>query len=110
LRSIDYAGAALIGRNDVAAAPVEEEGLRSEIVAQFRQRASKAFLRGYWETTCVEDTPAARALLDLFLLEKAAYEISYEAANRPTWIGVPLAGLSSLLTRIAAKAARVRHE
>ena len=110
LRSIDYAGAALIDRNDVGTAPVEEEGPRSEIVVQFRQRASKAFLRGYWKATCVEDTPAARALLDLFLIEKAAYEISYEAANRPTWIGVPLAGLSSLLARIAGKPARVSHE
>ena len=40
----------------------------------------------------------ARALLDLFLIEKAAYEITYEAANRPTWIGVPLAGLFTLAT------------
>jgi maltose alpha-D-glucosyltransferase / alpha-amylase len=109
LRSIDYAGAALIDRNDGAAAPVDEE-LRSEIIAQFRQRASKAFLRGYWETTCIDNTPAAKALLHLFLIEKAAYEISYEAANRPTWIGVPLAGLSSLIARIADKPPRVRHE
>jgi maltose alpha-D-glucosyltransferase / alpha-amylase len=109
LRSVDYAGAALIDRNDAAAAPVDEE-LRSQIIAQFRQRASKAFLRGYRDTTCIDNTPAAMALLHLFLIEKAAYEISYEAANRPTWIGVPLAGLSSLLTRIAEKPARVRHE
>jgi maltose alpha-D-glucosyltransferase / alpha-amylase len=109
LRSIDYAGAALIDRNDLATAPVDE-GLRNQIIAQFRQRASRAFLRGYWETTCIDKTPAAHALLDLFLIEKAAYEIGYETANRPNWIGVPLAGLSSLLTRIADKPARVRHE
>jgi maltose alpha-D-glucosyltransferase / alpha-amylase len=109
LRSIDYAGATLIDRNDIAAAPVDE-GIRSQVIAQFRQRASKAFLRGYWETTCVDNTPAAHSLLDLFLIEKAAYEISYEAANRPTWIGVPLAGLSSLLARIADKPTRARHD
>jgi maltose alpha-D-glucosyltransferase / alpha-amylase len=109
LRSIDYAGATLIDRKDVAVAPVDE-GLRSQIIAQFRQRSSKAFLRGYWETTCVDNTSAAHALLDLFLIEKAAYEISYEAANRPTWISVPLAGLSFLLARIADKPARARHE
>ncbi len=34
-------------------------------------------------------------LLDLFLIEKAAYEVVYEAANRPTWIDVPLHGLAS---------------
>jgi len=33
-------------------------------------------------------------LLDLFLIEKAAYEVAYEAANRPTWIDVPLHGLA----------------
>ena len=109
LRSIHYAGATMIERNDVATAPVNEE-LRSQIIGQFRQRASRAFLRGYWETTCIDKTPEANALLDLFLIEKAAYEISYEAANRPTWIGVPLAGLSSLLARIAEKPARIRHE
>ena len=42
---------------------------------------------------------AAPELLDLFLIEKAAYEVVYEAANRPTWIDVPLYGL----------AARTRH-
>ena len=51
----------------------------------------------------ISDGPAARALLDLFLIEKAAYELAYEAANRPTWIGVPLAGLSSLVARIIEK-------
>ena len=32
-------------------------------------------------------------LLELFLVEKAAYEVVYEAANRPAWIEVPLRGL-----------------
>ena len=34
------------------------------------------------------------------MIEKAAYEVAYEAANRPTWIGVPIAGLT-LAARIA---------
>jgi len=109
LRSIDYAGATMIDRHDVTAAPANEQ-LKGQIVAHFRQRASRAFLRGYWETTCIEKGPEASALLDLFLIEKAAYEISYEASNRPAWIGVPLSGLSSLLTRITDKPARARHE
>jgi maltose alpha-D-glucosyltransferase/alpha-amylase len=41
-------------------------------------------------------------LLELFLIEKAAYEICYEAANRPTWIGIPLHGLARIVARIAA--------
>jgi maltose alpha-D-glucosyltransferase / alpha-amylase len=40
----------------------------------------------------------ARRLLDLFLLEKALYEIVYEATNRPRWLEVPLSGLARLLS------------
>ena len=43
-----------------------------------------------------EDAAAEQDLLRLFLIEKAAYEIAYEAANRPTWIDVPLHGLAQL--------------
>ena len=42
------------------------------------------------------------ALLGLFLLEKAGYEIRYEAANRPTWLPLPLRGLSALADRLTA--------
>jgi maltose alpha-D-glucosyltransferase/alpha-amylase len=46
-------------------------------------------------------TPAdAAALLDLFMLEKAAYEVCYEVANRPAWIRVPLRGLAALADRL----------
>jgi maltose alpha-D-glucosyltransferase/alpha-amylase len=47
---------------------------------------------------------AEAALLDLFLLEKAAYEVRYEAANRPAWLGVPLRGLAALADRLAPPA------
>lgn len=38
-----------------------------------------------------------RAALDAFILEKALYELCYEAANRPDWLGIPLAGIKRLL-------------
>jgi len=41
-------------------------------------------------------------LLDLFLLQKAAYEICYEAANRPAWVGIPVRGLARIAPRIIA--------
>ena len=47
-----------------------------------------------------EDSTAERDLLRLFLLEKAAYEVAYEASNRPTWIDVPLRGLAQLATQL----------
>ena len=36
-------------------------------------------------------------LLELFLLEKAFYEIVYEAANRPDWLAIPIAGVLDIL-------------
>ena len=36
------------------------------------------------------DDEQTRALLDLFLLEKALYEIEYELTNRPSWAHIPL--------------------
>jgi maltose alpha-D-glucosyltransferase/alpha-amylase len=102
LRSIDYAGATLIDRKEVRTAPLDEQQ-RDQLISQFRQRASRAFLDAYWDATSARSGPAARALLDLFLIEKAAYEIAYEIANRPTWIGVPIAGLARLAARILDK-------
>jgi predicted trehalose synthase len=61
------------------------------------------------EATDAHTGPTARALLDLFLIEKAAYEIAYEVTNRPTWIGVPIAGLARLATRILDKETRGRN-
>ena len=108
LRSIDYVGATLTDRKGVGAMPVDEAA-RNKLVGRFRRQASAAFLRGYWETTCLKNDPASRMLLDLFLIEKAAYEVSYESANRPAWIGVPLAGLSALVTRIIESEAGGGH-
>jgi maltose alpha-D-glucosyltransferase/alpha-amylase len=108
LRSIDYAGATLMERDDATVVPLDENR-RDQFIARFRRSASLAFLRGYRATSVLRDTPATRALLELFLIEKAAYEISYEASNRPNWIGVPMAGLSRLLSRILEKELRPTH-
>jgi maltose alpha-D-glucosyltransferase / alpha-amylase len=80
-----------------------DEAQRDQLISQFRQRASRAFLRAYWVATETRNDPAARSLLDLFLIEKAAYEIAYEVSNRPTWVGVPIAGLERLVTRVLDK-------
>ena len=36
-------------------------------------------------------------LLDVFLLEKAAYELAHELNNRPGWVGIPLEGILQIL-------------
>jgi maltose alpha-D-glucosyltransferase/alpha-amylase len=38
-----------------------------------------------------------KGLLDLFLLQKAVYELNYELNNRPAWVAVPLRGILEIL-------------
>ncbi|HVS67062.1 MAG TPA: putative maltokinase [Mycobacteriales bacterium] len=61
-----------------------------------------AFLRSYLEAAADgKFLPTQRtelsALLDFLLLEKAIYEVGYEADNRPAWIDVPARGVLDLL-------------
>jgi maltose alpha-D-glucosyltransferase/alpha-amylase len=89
LRSFDYA-AAVVDRKSRESHAHLPEARRVAFLESFVARATESFLAGYREAV----GPVDQALLDLFLLEKAAYEIVYEAANRPTWIDVPLRGLA----------------
>jgi maltose alpha-D-glucosyltransferase/alpha-amylase len=100
LRSFDYATAAVLDPKSTTAAQVSQEQ-RVAFVMQLRDAAKRAFLDAYRKSV---GRSANTELLDFFLIEKAAYEIHYEAANRPTWIGVPLAGLLRLTERILDKA------
>ena len=102
LRSIDYAGATLIEGKGVGTVPIDE-AQRDRLITEFRTRASRAFLKDYWIARHLGTGPAERTLLELFLLEKAAYEVVYETANRPTWVAVPAAGLARLAKRIIDK-------
>jgi maltose alpha-D-glucosyltransferase/alpha-amylase len=63
---------------------------------------SGAFLRSYLDAAgdapfLPEDHDQLVALLDFLLLEKAIYEIGYEADNRPDWIDVPAQGVIDIL-------------
>lgn len=106
LRSFDYA-AAMVGRNEQASAHVG--GPRREaFLERFRADAADAFLNAYRSGAETAGLPVSTELLDMFLIEKAAYEIAYEAANRPAWIEVPLGGLERLADRLAPEGADTR--
>jgi maltose alpha-D-glucosyltransferase/alpha-amylase len=98
LRSFDYA-AAVAERSRPALADADEARTDARY-DDFRRSAAEAFLAGYREVTALHEP-----LLDLFVLEKAAYEIAYEAANRPDWIGVPIAGLARAAERLLQETA-----
>jgi maltose alpha-D-glucosyltransferase/alpha-amylase len=60
------------------------------------------FLGKYFETAGTanylpQSREETRTVLELHLLEKAIYELGYELNNRPTWVGIPLQGISKLL-------------
>jgi maltose alpha-D-glucosyltransferase/alpha-amylase len=97
LRSFDYA-AARVGRDLPTTAPSAQAKAHAGL-ERFRSLAAEAFLAGYAEGGGQIDGP----LLDLLQLEKSAYEVVYEAANRPDWIEVPLRGLAALAQRLLAE-------
>ncbi|WP_407316371.1 maltose alpha-D-glucosyltransferase [Pseudomonas sp. nanlin1] len=103
LRSFDYA-AAMAVRNAQSADPSEETAaVRQRVAQRYLQEAQQAFIQAYRLATADlphawESADGERAALELFSLEKAAYEIAYEAENRPSWLAVPLQGLFGLLS------------
>jgi maltose alpha-D-glucosyltransferase/alpha-amylase len=103
LRSFDYATAT--AREGRGAASPQTTERRLALLEQFRVEAAETFLEAYREIAAnaprqwVSDSNQA-ALLDLFLLEKAAYEIRYEATNRPGWLAIPLEGLLAIAQRL----------
>jgi maltose alpha-D-glucosyltransferase / alpha-amylase len=63
---------------------------------------SGAFLNGYLSImdgspVLPRDREELIRLLDVYLLEKAIYELGYELGNRPAWAMIPLRGLLQLL-------------
>jgi maltose alpha-D-glucosyltransferase/alpha-amylase len=97
LRSLDYVVATIKDRKKVGAASLSNE--RTEgFLDRFRSMATKAFMKAY--LTAVQDRAVNKQFLNMLLIEKAAYEINYEAASRPAWLPVPLAGLAMLARNI----------
>ncbi|SBN64765.1 Predicted trehalose synthase [Curtobacterium sp. 9128] len=88
LRSFDYVAGALAHDDD----PVD--------AGAWAHEARAAFLDGY-ERGIGVDLRAHREVLDAFEIDKAVYEVVYEARNRPTWVGIPVAAV----TRLAARSA-----
>jgi maltose alpha-D-glucosyltransferase/alpha-amylase len=109
LRSLDYASASFeLSEGDATPQIVRER--RERLLTQFRRESTSAFLLAYWHAVKGEQRlglgPAKEPLLNLMMLEKAAYEISYEAANRPNWLAIPLRGFVAAANRLKTGGAR----
>jgi trehalose synthase-fused probable maltokinase len=68
-------------------------------------RARSSFLEGYFAAVdgsgLMPPAEAGDRLIRIFELEKAFYELRYELAHRPDWVGVPVAGIVRLLEEAA---------
>ena len=102
LRSFDYAAFSplVLGEDPDTAGPSSEELARFEgPAAAWIEACRRAFLDGYL-AAAGDDGPAggdAELLLRAYELDKAVYEVMYEARHRPPWLQIPLGGIRRLL-------------
>ena len=97
VRSFHYAINAQLLLNQETYAGYDQAVLSSR-ADDWYKTVSGVFLETYF-TACGDATflPASdeerMTLLELFILEKAIYEVAYELNSRPAWLGVPLGGV-----------------
>ncbi len=103
LRSFHYAAyTPLLQQPDVAATRADRPQALGTWAHYWQTWVSAAFLRTYLEVA--RDAPfiprsreELTQLLDVYLLDKAVYELGYELNNRPSWVRIPLDGITQLL-------------
>jgi maltokinase len=88
LRSFDYAARHLL--LDYRADPQREYR-----ATEWAERNSDAFCSGY-AAAGGRDPRADAVLLRAFEIDKAVYEVVYEARNRPTWLAIPMSAIRRL--------------
>jgi maltokinase len=89
LRSFDYASRFLLQDR-------LEPGHLAYRAEEWAQRNRSAFCDGYAAGAGV-DPREAKQLLRTFELDKAVYEVLYEARHRPSWVNIPLAAIERLV-------------
>ncbi|MBI2217958.1 MAG: hypothetical protein HYU51_11720 [Candidatus Rokubacteria bacterium] len=96
LRSLDYAAVTAMPAGLDVWARAWERAASAAFAAGYRERAAGApFLP-------VSPTAFTSAVA-VFLVEKAAYEVVYEAAHRPAWLPIPLGGLTRALAALTGR-------
>jgi maltose alpha-D-glucosyltransferase/alpha-amylase len=103
-RSFQYAAyAALFGQVAGVTPRVELTHVLEQWADYWTTWVSAAFLESYLRTAESGGfLPAAsdlREMLQVYVLDKALYEVSYELNNRPGWVRIPLTGILKLLER-----------
>lgn len=103
LRSFDYAAAMILRSASSVDLSDAARQARQRVARRYLHQSRHAFVEAYGLATAAmphawQCAEGERAALELFCLEKAVYEITYEAENRPDWLAVPLHGLHGLVS------------
>jgi maltose alpha-D-glucosyltransferase/alpha-amylase len=99
LRSFDYA-ARIVERGSKSLEGSTGADLARSLTSEFRRLATRQFLLGYAEGRGAPLAESELKLITVFALEKAAYEVVYEATYRPDWLDVPVKGFAILTGEI----------
>ncbi len=103
IRSFDYASFTAV--RQLAEARPAAEPIMLQLAEHWRQRAVDGFRAAYRKAmrgcpSYPTSKTQARRIVRFFTLEKAIYEVSYELANRPGWVDIPLKGVLGILAQI----------
>jgi maltose alpha-D-glucosyltransferase/alpha-amylase len=99
LRSFDYAAVSALRSGGIRA----EDAPSLEPWSRFWNLwVSVVFLKSYLAVApeggfLPKSKDEMKTLLDLYVLEKAIYELSYELNNRPEWVGAPIQGILEII-------------
>jgi maltose alpha-D-glucosyltransferase/alpha-amylase len=102
LRSFSYAMNSALMERQERGLPEEAHDRAKDWGRFWLVWVSSIFLGSYLEETRKAGLLTASAdeielVLDVYMLEKAVYELGYELNNRPAWLHVPLQGILELL-------------
>ncbi|WP_426561662.1 1,4-alpha-glucan branching protein GlgB [Angustibacter sp. McL0619] len=92
MRSFDYAAGHLVVGPDAG------DPSAAERAASWASACRDAFCEGYADVSG-HDPRESGDLLRALELDKALYEVAYEAGNRPAWLPIPLAAVDRLLAQ-----------
>ncbi len=103
IRSIHYA--IYMGYFDITSEQKEDKKLLAPWVESWYKNVCNQFITAYIESSdnaayIPEMREEIEGLINIYIIEKAVYEIGYEMNNRPDWSVIPLRGLIEIINQM----------